>query len=47
VSKAPVNKPLLTSAIVLGFGGCIWDGSPDGADSESFSPAPFFFLFFY
>jgi hypothetical protein len=31
--QAPVNKLLLTSAIVSGFGGCLWDGSPSGAVS--------------
>ena len=29
--QAPVNKLLLTSAIVSGFGGCLWDGSPSEA----------------
>jgi hypothetical protein len=29
--QAPVSKHFLTSAIVSGFGGCIWDGSPGGS----------------
>ena len=32
--QAPVNKLLLASAIVSGFGDCIWAGSPGGAVSE-------------
>jgi hypothetical protein len=32
--QAPVSKVLLASAIVSGFGGCLWDGSPGGAVSE-------------
>jgi hypothetical protein len=28
--QAPVSKNLLVSAIVSGFGVCIWDASPDG-----------------
>jgi hypothetical protein len=35
--QAPVRKILLASAIVSGFGGCIWDGSPGGAVSECHS----------
>jgi hypothetical protein len=31
--QAPVRKILLASAIVSGFGNCIWDGSPGGAVS--------------
>jgi hypothetical protein len=31
--QAPVTKLLLASTIVSGFGGCIWDGSPDAAVS--------------
>ena len=31
--QAPVSKHLLTSAIVSGFGVCIWDGSPRGTVS--------------
>jgi hypothetical protein len=31
--QGPVSKLLLASAIVSGFGGCLWDGSPDGAVS--------------
>ena len=31
--QAPVNRLLLASAIVSGFGGCLWDGSPSGAVS--------------
>jgi hypothetical protein len=31
--QAPVSKLLLASAIVSGFGGCLWDGSPGGAVS--------------
>jgi hypothetical protein len=31
--QAPVSKHFLASAIVSGFGGCIWDGSPGGAVS--------------
>ena len=31
--QAPVSKHLLASAIVSGFGGCLWDGSPGGAVS--------------
>jgi hypothetical protein len=31
--QAPVNKLLLASAIVSGFGGLLWDGSPDGTVS--------------
>jgi hypothetical protein len=31
--QAPVSKLLLASAIVSGFGGCIWDGSTGGPDS--------------
>jgi Ni/Fe-hydrogenase subunit HybB-like protein len=26
--QAPVSRLLLASAIVSGFGGCLWDGSP-------------------
>jgi hypothetical protein len=29
--QAPVSKLLLASAVVSGFGGCLWDGSPGGA----------------
>jgi hypothetical protein len=32
--QAPVSKILLASAIVSGFGGCLWDGSRGGAISE-------------
>jgi len=32
--QAPVSKHFLASAIVTGFGGCIWDGSPGGAVSR-------------
>jgi hypothetical protein len=37
--QAGVSKHLLASAIVPGFGGCLWDGSPSGAvsDVHSFS----------
>jgi hypothetical protein len=37
--QAPVTKHLLASTIVSRFGGCIWDGSPDGQslDGHSFS----------
>jgi hypothetical protein len=31
--QAPVSKHLLTSTIVSGFGGCLWDGSPGGTVS--------------
>ena len=31
--QAPVSKHFLASAIVSGFGVCIWDGSPGGAVS--------------
>jgi hypothetical protein len=31
--QAPVSKILLSSAIVSGFGGCIWDGSTGRAVS--------------
>jgi hypothetical protein len=31
--QATVSKILLASAIVSGFGGCLWDGSPGGAVS--------------
>jgi hypothetical protein len=31
IYQAPVSKTLLASAIVSGFGGCLWDGSPGGA----------------
>jgi hypothetical protein len=31
--QAPVSKLLLASAIVSGFGGCLWDGSLGGAFS--------------
>ena len=32
--QAPVSKLLLASTIIMsGFGGCLWDGSPDGAVS--------------
>ena len=34
--KAPVSKLLLASAIVAGFGRCLWDGSPSGAVSGWF-----------
>jgi hypothetical protein len=38
--QAPVSQILLASAIVSGFGGCLWDGSPSGAVSEwSFLPS--------
>jgi len=29
-----VSKHFMASALVTGFDGCIWDGSPEGADSE-------------
>jgi hypothetical protein len=32
-NQVPVSKLLLASAIVSGFGGCLWHGSPGGADS--------------
>jgi hypothetical protein len=32
--QAPVSKLLLSPAIVNGFGGCIWNGSPSGAVSR-------------
>jgi hypothetical protein len=32
--QAPVSKILLASAIVSGFGGCLWDESPGGAVSR-------------
>ena len=32
--QVPVSKLLLASAIVSGFGGCLWDGSPGGTVSE-------------
>jgi hypothetical protein len=35
--QAPVNKLLLASAIVSGFGGCLWDGSPPGGFGDPFS----------
>jgi hypothetical protein len=28
IYQAPVSNILLASAIVSGFGGCLWDGSP-------------------
>jgi hypothetical protein len=31
--QAPISKHFLASAIVTGFGGCIWDGAPGGAVS--------------
>ena len=31
--QSPVSKLLLASAIVSGFDGCLWDGSPGGAVS--------------
>jgi len=31
--QAPVSKHFLASAIVTGFGGCIWDGYPGWAVS--------------
>jgi hypothetical protein len=31
--QTPVSQILLASAIVSGFGGCLWDGSPGGAVS--------------
>jgi hypothetical protein len=31
--QSPVSKLLLASTIVCGFGGCLWDGSPDGVVS--------------
>jgi hypothetical protein len=31
--QVPVSQFLLVSAIVSGFGGCLWDGSPGGAVS--------------
>jgi hypothetical protein len=31
--QAPFSKHFLASAIVSGFGDCIWDGSPSRADS--------------
>jgi hypothetical protein len=31
--QGPVSKILLASAIVPGFGGCLWDGSPGRAIS--------------
>ena len=31
--QAPVSKHFLASAIVSGFGVCMWDGSPGGAVS--------------
>jgi hypothetical protein len=31
VYQVPVGKILLAYAIVSGFGGCLWDGSPGGA----------------
>jgi hypothetical protein len=35
--QASVNKHLLTSTIVSGFGGCLWDRSPRGTVSGWFS----------
>jgi hypothetical protein len=32
--QVPVSKHFLASAIVSGFGVCIWDGSPGGTVSE-------------
>ena len=40
--QAPVSKHFSASAILSGFGVCIWDGSLDGAVFGW----PFFFLFF-
>ena len=31
--QSPVHKLLLAPAIVSGFGGCLWDGSPGGSVS--------------
>jgi hypothetical protein len=31
--QAPDSKHFLSSAIMSGFGGCVWDGSPGGAVS--------------
>jgi hypothetical protein len=43
LNQAPVSKHFLASAIVSGFGNCIWDGSPGGAVSGWPSvSAPFF-----
>jgi hypothetical protein len=33
IYQVPVRKILLASAIVSGFGGCLWDGSPGEAVS--------------
>ena len=39
VTQGPVSKILLAYAIVFGFGGCIWNGSPGVAGSGwSFLP---------
>jgi hypothetical protein len=35
--QGPVSKHFLASTIVSGFDNCIWNGSPDGADSDGFS----------
>jgi hypothetical protein len=32
--QAPISKPLLTSTIVSGISGGLWDGSPGGAVSR-------------
>ena len=34
--QGPFSKILLSYAVVSGFGGCLWDGSPDGAVSGWF-----------
>ena len=33
--QVPVNKHLLASTILSGYGDCIWDGSPGGAVSQT------------
>ena len=37
--QAPVIKIFVASAIVSGFGGCLWDGSPGGAVSGLVVPS--------
>ena len=51
--QAPVSKHFLASAIVSGFGGCIWDESPVGAvsgwpflQSLLHTLSPYFLLYF-
>jgi hypothetical protein len=44
--QAPVSKLLLASAIVSGFGGCLWDGSPGGAVSAWLFPQSLLHTYF-